>query len=355
MAKPVTSLRVLQAPQNIASLPSHTVRGLEQAGFRAASLIYSNQPIQASAGLRVVSVHNKNLPVRLAGKLSWLIQFAAASMHTDIIHWYYGRSLFDQPIDIALVRLLRKPALVEWMGSDIRIPDVEFAENPYYTRAFHAGYEKAPTESKEKSRKWQKRFADANFSGAAAIGMRQYVFPDLFPHVFDLPRRLLVSDYPPCYPQPGRRLLVVHSPSAPVTKGTACVLEKVSQLQKRYEFDFQLVQNMPRGQAMEILRRADIFLDQFVLGDYGMASLEAMAYGKPVICYIKPSLAQAYGPELPILNASQDTLLETLEELILDENLRIRLGKQSREYVERYHDMRVIAPLLLNIYSQLVS
>ncbi len=355
MVKPAASLRVLQAPQNIASLPSHTARGLRQSGIQMDSLMYSNLPIQAPEGLRVVSVGRKSLPARLAAKLSWWVQFAAASLRSDVIHWYYGRSIFRVPIDIALVRLLRKPALVEWMGSDIRIPEVEFAENPYYTRAYSAGYEKASTESKSQSRRWQKLFVESNFSCAADLGMRQYIFPDLFPQVHDLPRRLIVSDFTPCYPTDGHRLLVVHSPSAPVIKGTASVLDAVSRLQQRYDFDFQLVQNMPHGQAMQVLQRADIFLDSFVLGDYGVATMEAMAYGKPVICYVKPSLVQVYGPDFPIFNATQDTLYEALENLLRNPALRLRLGQQGRAYVERRHDMRTIAPRLIDLYTQLAG
>jgi len=54
--------------------------------------------------------------------------------------------------------------------------------------------------------------------------------------------------------------------------------------------DQSLIDGVPYSQALGIVRGYDIFLDQFVIGDgYGIAAIEAMALGKPVVCHIKPS------------------------------------------------------------------
>ena len=344
----------LHTPQNIASLVSHTVRGLRSAGYEARGLIYSNHSIQSPAGLEVVSAHGKGIGNRLAAKMKWFTRLAVSMTYCDVIHWYFGRSMFPLPLDIAFIRLLRKPALVEYVGSDIRNPQHEISENQYYRYAFSNGYEYSHIESYRSSCYWQEVFARNNFACAVAPGMQQYIAPNISTRVYELPRRLIAADFIPNYLPNNRRLLVVHSPSAPITKGTSFILDAINFLKKKYEFDFQLIQNMPHVMAMEVLQKADIFLDQFVLGDYGMASIEAMAYGKPVICFIKKSLVDLYGPDLPIVNASQETLLEVLEYLLLNHHIRTELGQKGRRYVEEYHDMRAIMPVLTAIYSDLV-
>jgi glycosyltransferase involved in cell wall biosynthesis len=156
-------------------------------------------------------------------------------------------------------------------------------------------------------------------------------------------------------PDPARnRPVIVHSPSAPNAKGTPAVLAAIEGLRDRFDFDFQLIQGMPRRQALEMVRDADIFLDQFVLGSYGMAALEAMALGKPVLCYIKPSLATQYPSDLPIVNATQESLTDVLARLLADGAQRHEIGLCSRAYVERYHDAIKIASELKGIYGDLL-
>ena len=72
-----------------------------------------------------------------------------------------------------------------------------------------------------------------------------------------------------------------------------------------------------------MLRSSDVFLDQFVISGYGVAAIEAMAYGKPVVCYIAPSVAEHYPAELPIVNAGQDDLAASLESLLKDVDLLV--------------------------------
>ena len=96
-------------------------------------------------------------------------------------------------------------------------------------------------------------------------------------------------------------------------------------------------------------------MDQVVGGSHGLATLEAMAFGKPVVCYIKPSLVPKFPPELPIVNANQDNLAEVLAGLLADGARRQRIGRQSRAYVEKYHDAHDVARRLVTIYEELLA
>jgi glycosyltransferase involved in cell wall biosynthesis len=156
-------------------------------------------------------------------------------------------------------------------------------------------------------------------------------------------------------PDPARtRPVIVHSPSAPNAKGTPAVLAAIDSLHDRFDFDFRLIQGIPRRQVLEMVRDADIFLDQFVLGGYGMAALEAMALGKPVLCYVKPSLIAQYPSDLPIVNATQESLTDLLAGLLADGARRPEIGLRSRAYVEKYHDALKIAGELKGIYEDVL-
>ena len=124
-------------------------------------------------------------------------------------------------------------------------------------------------------------------------------------------------------------------------------------LNKNHDFDFIYLTGMSRSEVLKEIQTADIFLDQIVCGSYGMASCEAMAFGKPVICFLLPELINLGLPaDCPIVNSDPSKLKETLIRLISDPKLRHQIGIESRNFVETYHDADKIAIQLRNIFKQ---
>lgn len=350
-------MRVLHCPVNIASIPSHTVRGLREIGINARGLVFGNAPVQSADGLEVIEGASRRKPHRWVWR-----QFLRSYYYfkwvawADVVHWYFGARVLSWGLDLKYFKALGKPGVVEWLGSDIRIPEVEFLDNPYYASAFYNGYEYQQYESLQKSRQIQKRFAEAGFVTIVPYGMSQYVQKDICPQVYSVPQRVVLSDFCPAYPDPNStRPIVVHSPTAPIAKGTPAVLKVMERLKRKYDFEFLLIHGIQRNEALQLMQRADIFLDQFVIGHHGMAALEAMAFGKPVLCYIKPSLIKEYPPDCPIINADQDNLADVLEPLLKDGKLRNEIGQRSRAYVEKYHDATKLAHKLVEIYRELIK
>lgn len=349
-------MRVLHLPLNIASQASVTVRALRSLGVEARGIVVSPAIVQSAGELEIVAIAARPRGRRLLDALRRLPSILAAIRWADVLHWHYGTTALPFRLDLHWARMLRKPGVVEFWGSDVRIPEIEAADNPYYAR-LDADYEYAGAESAASSRRTQELFARA---GAACVischSLRPYLQPDLFPRPYFVRQRIWLPDFAPMPPDPqNRRPVIVHSPSAPVAKGTTAVLTAVEKLKSHYDFDFRLIQNMPRHQALQVVREADIFLDQFVLGGYGLAALEAMAFAKPVVLYVKPSLLSQYPADLPVINATQDNLAETLEPLLADPALRREVGLRSRAYVERYHDAILAARELIGIYRELLT
>jgi hypothetical protein len=332
---------------------------MRELGIDAHGVVFETNIVQSFDGLHAIPLANKRQPHRaLLGLLHFTYQVLrlVRQKRPDIIHWYYSGSASVLNGDLWLLKALGIPGVIEWVGADIRIPEVEFAENPYYAAAYDNGYEYRDVESLKYSQQRQQRFAKLGFAALIEPGMEQYLQRDIFPDFYSVQKRVVVSDFEPTYPDSNqRRPLVIHSPTAPVTKGTAAVLRAVEVLKPHFDFDFRLIQGVPRADALRIVQKADIVLDQFVLGDRGMASIEALAFGKPVVCYIKPSLVTKHPVEMPIVNANQDTLAEMLASLLQDGQRRHELGRLGRAYVEKYHDAYQVSKQLLTIYQDVLK
>ena len=130
-------------------------------------------------------------------------------------------------------------------------------------------------------------------------------------------------------------------------KGSSYVLSAVEHL-KQEGFRIQLV--TPTEISSRDMRfvqvQADIVIDQLIYGTWGSTSLEAMALGRPVICYIRPEwqqfLANQFSEcrEMPVISATPDSLVDVLRLLVTDSELRKTQGEKSRVFAEQFLDVR---------------
>jgi len=270
----------------------------------------------------------------------------------DILHDYTGDLMGEVVED--LVRYGKLPGVVGWQGSEIRIPEVELATNPYYAEVLDKNGASVYG-SYELSKRLQDRCYGLGFEPVVTAGMRQYLLPEYVGPVHQIFHPVeLPPD--PIYPKVAtKKPRVVHAPSAAKIKGTAHVRAAVEALRADHEFEYFEVSGMERPEVLNLMRSCDIYIDQLILGDHGMAALEAMAQGKPVICYLKPSVSELLPPDIPIVNANPDTITEVLGALLEDAPRRHELGIASRAYVERYHDPEKTARRLDEIYRDVLS
>jgi glycosyltransferase involved in cell wall biosynthesis len=146
---------------------------------------------------------------------------------------------------------------------------------------------------------------------------------------------------------------VVHAPNHRHFKGTDYLVAAVARLREEgLPLELDLVERVPNAEALARYARADIVAEQFLIGFHGYTALEAMALGKPVICFIrKPEYVAAPG-ECPIVSADPDQLLAALRALVVDAPGRRRLGLQGRAYVERHYSLAAFAERLRLLYGE---
>jgi hypothetical protein len=164
--------------------------------------------------------------------------------------------------------------------------------------------------------------------------------------------------YAPAYPDVSeeRPLRVVHAPNHRQFKGTKYLESAIAAVRaKGVPIELLLVERVPNHQALALYRTADIVFDQCLIGFHGYFAIEAMALGKPVVCFIrKPEQYLLHPEECPILNVHRDELVESLHAYATTARPSLaEIGRRSRLYVERHYSLEAFAGRLKRCYVDL--
>jgi len=139
-------------------------------------------------------------------------------------------------------------------------------------------------------------------------------------------------------------------------KGTDHLIRAVERLKSLgLDCELRLVERVPRHEALEVYKQADIIADQFYIGTIGIFGLEAMALGKPVMAYIDHAHLGDPVFNHPIVNTNPENLVRVLAVLLQVPVLRERLGRAGRESVEKYQSVPALAEVWARIYSHVWS
>lgn len=351
-------MRVLHLPVNIASQMSVLVSALRDLGIDARGISFESSVLNDQRGIEVIDfskVPNKfrRKAMQAAAQGAVLRAIAAA----DVVHWHFHGSTTRFDLDLRLAAALAKARLVQFHGTDIRIPEIASRDNPYLRRLMADQPNSYPI-SLGQSRATQQKFARHGFACLlTGPELELYRQPDIFASQFKTDVALDTSQYLPSLPDPRTPApLIVHLPSNSAIKGTSHVLEAIERVKERREIRFQLVRNVEHSEAMRMVRSSDMVLDQFCLGSFGLAAVEGMALGKPTLCYLTPAVAARLAGKSPLLNVSPERLSSTIIELIDDGERRRELGMAGRHYVENVHEAKVVASRLVeDVYEPLLA
>ncbi len=140
--------------------------------------------------------------------------------------------------------------------------------------------------------------------------------------------------------------LVVHAPSNPVLKGTAQIEAALQPLIDSGRIRYARVTGMQPADAAALVRRADIVIDQVLLGLYGVLACEGLASGAVVLGHLGDRLRSRVPEEVPVTEVTVEDLGDRLVEVLDDlPNLAAR-APERRSFVERWHDGRYAASVL---------
>lgn len=262
----------------------------------------------------------------------------------DIFHFHYNSSILQNFADLPLIKAKGKKMFMHHWGNDVRFHDKARINNPYV----YTGDSPPNSVIHEKLLTASKYIREAIVQDHEVL---PYVVP-YYEKVHVLPIAIDLAQFTPAFPSPANpRPLILHAPTNPAFKGTAPIEQAIEKLKERYDFRYRRVQQLNHLQAVQLYREADIIIDQILCGSYGLLSVEAMAFGKPVLTYVRDDLVPLFPAELPIINTNPDTIHEKIKELLENPELRYQAGVRGRIYAEKYHARDVVVDKLLSIYS----
>jgi glycosyltransferase involved in cell wall biosynthesis len=308
-------VRVTHCPVNTAGIPWTNVQALRTRGIEAQLVVFNRYRLHPEAD---IDLQRRGGLVRQQAT-QWRA-FARLAGQTDIFHFYFGLTLLPKSVQFPLLRALGKRSVMHFLGSDIRgRPPGELA--------------------------WAKR------AGARVVG--SYDAARWVPDAHVIPPGIDVRAIEPAPPADRDRPVVLHAPSSRAKKGTEEIVAACAEL----DVELEIVEGLDHREAFERYRRADVIVDQLNAGWYGVFAIEAMALGKPVITFLHDEAVrkteEAFGVDVPIVNATPETLAGVLRPLVESAEERRRVGRASRAYVEEVHDLERMTDRLLALYAAL--
>jgi len=147
--------------------------------------------------------------------------------------------------------------------------------------------------------------------------------------------------------QDGRPLSVVMVKKGHDVQPTVDLVEQLG-LREMVEWHDEMSQR----ELLEQYKVTDIVVDQFAKGVVGMAGLDAMAMGRPVLANGRPEIFEpTIGEPSPICQAANPE--EVFRQLVrlFDPGVRDSVGKQSRKYVERHFSTHAAAQRCLAVFG----
>ena len=155
--------------------------------------------------------------------------------------------------------------------------------------------------------------------------------------------------------------VVGHAPTHRITKGTDEVVRTVKRLQENgHKVRLELIEGLSKTAATQKYKEIDIFVDQLIIGWYGVVSLEVMALGKPVICFIKGRglrfVPKQMLRDLPVINADAKNLEECILGVMkMDRVQRGALAERGIQFIHKWHDPKKIALKVAADYREALS
>lgn len=158
---------------------------------------------------------------------------------------------------------------------------------------------------------------------------------------------------------PGDTIKICQSPTRKFHKHTDEFRSVTAELTKKYSnIETLIIEKMPYFDCLKLKRSCNIVFDH-MRGWFGIASLESLSHGKPVIAGLDDwnikCIKEFTGAEtLPWVVARNSSELEIeLEKLINNKELRLETGIQSRLFMENCWTEQHVIKLLINAYNSL--
>ena len=237
------------------------------------------------------------------------------------------------------------PTALVWHGSDVRDGARHAREHP------RSPYRDASWSHAEVDAIAVRNRALAERGAAPSLVSTPDLLDDLpgatwLPVVVD-PARWVAESPPLAH---GGRLRVVHAPSSGAVKGSDLIEPVVRALADEGVIEYRRIERVAHAAMPDVVRQADVVLEQFRLGSYGVAAVEAMAAGRIVMGDVDERVGarveSATGARPPILSVAPDRLESALRDIAADPTAALARAAQGPAFVALAHDGSLSAEVI---------
>jgi glycosyltransferase involved in cell wall biosynthesis len=330
----MNKLRVFQGPDAICGQAWALSKGLEYLGHMPHSGIVS---INGESQNKYGYSYDIDIPFT-DNKVESVSAFIEQNIDNyDVFHFHAKSFLYFNPwpafptcMDLLALRMAGKKVFFHFRGSEVRRKFRQLEKNPYnYVESAADAYSRSD-QDKDVYVKLIKSICNGVFVVDREVN-------ENVGGGIEIPICLDLADWKYVGPVRKDAPLIVHAPSHQGIKGTEEILNALEELKASgVNFEYRQIENMSNSEARALYEQADIVIDQLKMGWFGTLTVEAMALGKPVICYLRHDLLKS-DVEFPIVNATPDDIKQVLSELIASPALRAEIGIKGRRYVEKEH------------------
>jgi glycosyltransferase involved in cell wall biosynthesis len=125
-------------------------------------------------------------------------------------------------------------------------------------------------------------------------------------------------------------------------KGTPLIVPTAQRLHDEGVIEFIQLDRVPNDEMPAVMASADVVLDQFRVGDYGVAACESMASGRVVLAHVtaqaRAAVESAAGMPLPIPETTPDSLERMLRDIVANRETYRATAARGGEFVHTLHN-----------------
>jgi len=335
--------RILHAPTNIAGIAGLLSLAQRDLGYDSTSVQYVAHKYAFDTD-RTLNLGRDDNPAKKALAVG---SFALSAMREyDVFHLYFGNTLFPYPYpDLPLLRALGKRIVFHFCGCEVRNRAITLEKYPVSGCSECVSLVCLGKHHPDPAR--------ADVTLVSTPDLLEFV-----PGAILMPGPVDIEKWTPRAPRStpishDDPVRILHAPSDREIKGSRHLIAAVERLRAAGRpVELMMLEGIPHDQVAEFCSRADLAVDQLMIGAYGTVSIEMMAKGVPVVCRIRDDLRQHYADDLPIVSAGPENIYQALEGLLDEPERWPELGKRGVEYVRREHEMHVIGARTLALYQE---
>ncbi len=341
-------MKVFHGIQNIGGMAGVLARAQRDLGVDAISYCLPTGPYHYESD-RVLQ------PGSLSSRTIETCRFVLRNcLDIQVFHFYFGESLSGARLtDVRWLKALGKKVFFNFCGCDIRDSKATIAK--YEISACRECWPMACSANRKSALATASRYADGIF--VSTPDLLEFA-PDSswLPQPVDLQAIAAARDERAATEPAGEnqhdKFIVAHGPSNRLIKGTRHLQNAVDELKNQgLPIELVLIEDIPHHEALTRYVRADLVVDQLLVGSYGLFAVEMMALAKPVVCFLRDDLVDLYPPELPIINAHPGNIAHVLRNAYENRQHLHLIGERGTRYAEAIHDSHIVARRTIDAYG----